>query len=87
MSLDYKEWKEFALQNYELVRKYKDRVVYEADIDGKEIHMTLAEVFEVCDGSIYEDLFRRAIMKSVYTNAKPNKAVSRVMNLHFGISE
>ena len=87
--MTYKEWVEYAILEYDLVSKNYNHKVYEnmiLDKDTKQmklVQMTLRDVLNKCDGTNYEDRMRRAVMKCVYTGAKLNNEIRRVMDPFF----
>lgn len=89
--LDYKQWVEYAIVEYDVVSKNYNMKVYENMVEDPETHdlslvqMTLREVLNKCAGTNYEDQIRRAVMKCVYANADLKKEIRRVMNPFFEV--
>ncbi len=87
--MPYKEWKDYAVVNYELVGKFYHKKVYEAMVEDPKTHrmeliqLTLREVLNKCEGTIFEDQIRRAVMKCVYTDTKPDVAIRKVMDIYY----
>ena len=89
-SMDYKEWMEFAIVEYDIVSKYYSKRVYEAlvvDENGVAnlVQLTLREVLSKCEHTIFEDRIRRAVMTAVYTNTRPDKTIRKVMDDYYGV--
>ena len=92
MALDFKEWREMAVTNYDVVSKNYNRKVYEAIVEDKQTHdrdlvqLTLREVLNKCEGTIFETKIRRAVMKCVYTDAKLEKEIRPIMDVYYRIA-
>lgn len=86
MSLTFRQWREMAIMEYEVVSKNYNRKVYESAVIDKDTHnvelvqLTLREVLDKCEGTNYEYIIKRAIMKCVYTNDRLEKEVKEVMD-------
>ena len=86
MSLTFRQWREMAIMEYEVVSKNYNRKVYESAVIDKDTHnvelvqLTLREVLDKCEGTNYEYNITRAIMKCVYTNDRLEKEVKEVMD-------
>ena len=86
MSLTFRQWREMAIMEYEVVSKNYNRKVYESAVIDKDTHnvelvqLTLREVLDKCEGANYEYNIKRAIMKCVYTNDRLEKEVKEVMD-------
>lgn len=91
MSLSFKEWKEIAIVEYDVVSKNYNNRVYETIVENPDDHtpefvqLTLREVINKCDGTNFENAIRKAIMKCVYTNSKLEKEIRKVMDEYYGI--
>lgn len=89
MPLSYKEWRELAITNYDIVSKNYNRKVYESVVKNPEtkemelVQLTLREVLSKCEGSIFERQIRQAVMKCVYTDSHLEKEVRPVMDLYY----
>lgn len=89
MAMSYKEWKAYALTNYDVVSKNYNYKVYEGlvkDPKTKEtqlVQLTLREVLTKCEGSVFERQIRQAVMRCVYTDAQLNKEIRPVMDLYY----
>ena len=86
MSLTFRQWREMAIMEYEVVSKNYNRKVYESAVIDKDtqnvelVQLTLREVLDKCEGTNYEYNIKRAIMKFVYTNDRLEKEVKEVMD-------
>ena len=86
MSLSFRQWREMAIMEYEVVSKNYNRKVYESAVIDKDtqnvelVQLTLREVLDKCEGTNYEYNIKRAIMKCVYTNDRLEKEVKEVMD-------
>lgn len=91
ITMNYKEWMEFAITEYDLVSKYYSKKVYEAMVvDTKTkvpefVQLTLRDVMSKCQETIFEERIRRAIMRCVYTNERPDKYIRKIMDDYYGI--
>lgn len=89
MAMSYKEWKAYALTNYDVVSKNYNYKVYEGLVkDSKTnetqlVQLTLREVLTKCEGSVFERQIRQAVMRCVYTDAQLNKEIRPVMDLYY----
>ena len=89
--MTYKEWMELALVEYEAVSKNYNYKVYETMLkdpdtgEMKLIQMTLREVLLKCQDTNYEDRIKNAVMRCVYTGAKFNVEIRKVMDQFFGV--
>ena len=61
MSLSFKEWKEIAIVEYDIISKNYNRRVYENVVEDPDSHtpefvqLTLREVLNKCDGTNFEN--------------------------------
>lgn len=91
MAVSYREWKEFAVSNYDTVREQFHEPVYQGmvrdkdTLDVAEVSLTLQEVMDMCENTIFETALRRAVMKCVYTRSGLIKEVRKVMDVYYGI--
>lgn len=91
MSLSFRQWREMALTQYDLVSEKYNKKVYENivfDPETKEhelIQLTLQGILDKCEGTDYEETIKRAIMKCVYTGDKLEREVGKVMDQYFEI--
>lgn len=91
VSMSYQEWMEYAITEYDLVSKYYSKKVYEAMVQEEHgdmptfVQLTLREVMNKCQGTVFEDAIRRAIMHCVYTGERPDKYIRKVMDDYYGI--
>lgn len=89
--MDYSEWIEYALVEFDLVSRNYNSKVYENVIEDPNTHkrelvqMTLREVLEICKGTNYQERIKRAVMKCVYTDTKLEPEVRRVMDPFFDV--
>lgn len=89
MAMSYKEWKEYALTNYDVVSKNYNYKVYEGLVKDPKtnetqlVQLTLREVLTKCEGSVFERQIRQAVMRCVYTDAQLNKEIRPVMDLYY----
>jgi len=89
--MTYKEWVEYATVEYPTVSKNYNFKVYENMIEDKTTHerkliqLTLRDVLLRCEGTDYEDRIKRAVMKCVYTDAKLEREIRKVMNPFFDV--
>ena len=80
-----------AITTYDIVSINYSRKVYEAVVPNpttKEmefVQLTLREVLNKCDGTIFEKQIKQAVMKCVYTDSKLEKEVRPVMDLYYKI--
>ena len=74
------------------VKKYvflKEDSVYEAVVynkssgNGELVQLTLRDVMNKCAGTNFEEPIKRAIMKCVYTDAKLDNEIRKVMDEYF----
>jgi hypothetical protein len=92
MAQDYKDWLEMAITNYDVVSKNYNRKVYEAVIQNRKtkdmdlVQLTLRDVLNKCEGTIFETQIRRAVMKCVYTDAKLEREIRPVMDVYYRIA-
>lgn len=90
--MTYSEWIEYALAEYDLVIRNYNSKVYENVIENPKTHktdlmqLTLREVLETGKGTNYEERIKRAVMKCVYTDAKLEPEIRRVMDPFFEVS-
>ena len=88
--MTYKEWMDYAVIEYDLISKNYNFKIYENMVKNPAtgnmdlIQMTLREVLVKCDGTNYEHHMRCAIMKCVYTGAKLEREIKKVMDPFFG---
>ena len=89
MAMSYKEWREHALPNYDVVSKNYNYKVYEGLVKNPKtketelVQLTLREVLTKCEGSVFERQIRQAVMRCVYTDASLNKEIRPVMDLFY----
>lgn len=89
MAMSYKEWKEYALTNYDVVSKNYNYKVYEGLVKDPKtnetqlVQLTLREVLTKCEDSVFERQIRQAVMRCVYTDAQLNKEIRPVMDLYY----
>lgn len=89
MAMSYKEWKEYALTNYDVVSKNYNYKVYEGLVKDPKtnetqlVQLTLREVLTKCEGTVFERQIRQAVMRCVYTDAQLNKEIRPVMDLYY----
>ncbi len=89
MAMSYKEWREYALTNYDVVSKNYNYKVYEGLVKDPKtnetqlVQLTLREVLTKCEGSVFERQIRQAVMRCVYTDAQLNKEIRPVMDLYY----
>lgn len=89
MAMSYKEWKAYALTNYDVVSKNYNYKVYEGLVKDPKtnetqlVQLTLREVLTKCEGSVFERQIRQAVMRCVYTDAQLNKEIRSVMDLYY----
>ena len=89
MAMSYKEWKAYALTNYDVVSKNYNYKVYEGLVKDPKtnetqlVQLTLREVLTKCEGSVFERQIRQAVMRCVYTYAQLNKEIRPVMDLYY----
>lgn len=89
MAMSYKEWKAYALTNYDVVSKNYNYKVYEGLVKDPKtnetqlVQLTLREVLTKCEGSVFERQIRQAVMRCVYTGAQLNKEIRPVMDLYY----
>ncbi len=90
-TMDYREWMEYAIREYDIVSKYYSKKVYETLVTDEEtgvpsfVQLTLREVMTNCQGTVFEDAVRRVIMRCVYTNERPDKYLRKIMDDYYGI--
>ncbi len=91
MALGYREWRDYAVTNYDVVSRNYHKKVYEAIVENKATHnkdliqLTLRDVLNQCEGSIFEKQIRQAVMKCVYTNAKLEREIRPIMDVFYRI--
>lgn len=91
VNMNYKEWVDYAIVEYDLVSRYYSKRVYEAlvPIPGtggtQLVQLTLQEVLNKCQDTVFETRIRRAIMKCVYTGSRPEREIRRIMDDYYGI--
>lgn len=91
VSMSYKEWVDFAIVEYDLVSKYYSKRVYEALVPDPKtggaqfVQLTLREVLNKCQDTVFETRMRRAIMKCVYTGSRPEREIRKIMDDYYGI--
>ena len=89
MAMSYKEWREYALTNYDVVSKNYNYKVYEGLVKNPKtqetelVQLTLREVLTKCEGSVFERQIRQAVMRCVYTDAPVNREIRPVMDLFY----
>jgi len=89
MAMSYKEWREYALTNYDVVSKNYNYKVYEGLVKDPKtnetqlVQLTLREVLTKCEGSVFERQIRQAVMRCVYTDAQLTKEIRPVMDLYY----
>lgn len=89
MAMLYKEWKAYALTNYDVVSKNYNYKVYEGLVKDPKtnetqlVQLTLREVLTKCEGTVFERQIRQAVMRCVYTDAQLNKEIRPVMDLYY----
>ena len=89
MAMSYKEWKAYALTNYDVVSKNYNYKVYVGLVKDPKtnetqlVQLTLREVLTKCEGSVFERQIRQAVMRCVYTDAQLNKEIRPVMDLYY----
>lgn len=88
MSLSYSEWKDVAITTYDIVSKNYNKKVYEtvAEDENHEmqlVQLTLRDVLNKCENTIFETQMQRAIMKCVYTGAHLDREVRKIMDLYY----
>lgn len=90
--MTYRKWIDYAIAEYEVVSRNYNSKVYENVIEDPATgrtdlkQMTLREVLETCADTNYEERIKRAVMKCVYTNAKLEPEIRRVMDPFFEVS-
>lgn len=91
VTMNYREWVDFAIVEYDLVSKYYSKIVYESMVpDSKTggmqlVQLTLREVLSKCQDTVFESRMRRAIMKCVYTDSRPEREIRKIMDDYYGI--
>lgn len=91
VNMNYKEWMEYAITEYDLVSKYYSKRVYEALVPNPDtgmpelVQLTLRDVMNMCEDTVFETQIRRAVMKCVYTNTRPDKEIRKIMDDYYGI--
>ena len=89
MAMSYKEWREYALTNYDVVSKNYNYKVYEGLVKNPKtketelVQLTLREVLTKCEGSVFERQIRQAVMRCVYTDASLNKEIRHLIDLFY----
>ncbi|MCD7709321.1 MAG: hypothetical protein LUI02_05555 [Clostridiales bacterium] len=84
--MTYKEWIEYAIVEYDVVSKNYNHKIYENVVKDEKNHaptlvqLTLRDVLNKCEGTNFEDQIKRAIMKCVYTGARLDVEVRKVMD-------
>lgn len=87
--MTYSEWKDYAIVEYDIVSRNYNKKVYEAVVDNKSsgngelVQLTLRDVMNKCAGTNFEEPIKRAIMKCVYTDAKLDNEIRKVMDEYF----
>lgn len=91
MALSYKSWRDMAVTNYDVVSKNYYKKVYEAVVEDRATHnsdliqLTLRDVLNLCEGTIFETRIRQAVMKCVYTDAKLEREIHPIMDVYYRI--
>lgn len=89
--MTYSEWKDYAIVEYDVVSRNYSKKVYEAVVKdkatGKEelVQLSLRDVMNKCAGTNFENPIKRAIMKCVYTDAKLDTEIRKVMDEYFEV--
>jgi hypothetical protein len=92
MAQTYKDWLAMAITNYDVVSKNYNRKVYEAMVTDHKtknvefVQLTLRDVLNICEGTIFEDRIKRAIMKCVYTGVNLEQEIRKVMDVYYRIA-
>ena len=87
--MTYSEWKDYAIVAYDIVSRNYNKKVYEAVVENKSsghgelVQLTLRDVMNKCAGTNFEEPIKRAIMKCVYTGAKLENEIRKVMDEYF----
>jgi muramoyltetrapeptide carboxypeptidase LdcA involved in peptidoglycan recycling len=87
--MSYKEWKEMVVTTYDVVSKNFNRRVYESVVEDPKtgerelIQLTLNDVLNKCEGTIFETQIRQAVMRCVYTEDSLEKEIRPVMDLYY----
>ena len=89
--MTYSEWKDYAIVEYDVVSRNYSKKVYEAVVNDKTtgrdelVQLTLRDVMNKCAGTNFEEPIKRAIMKCVYTDAKLDAEIRKVMDEYFEV--
>ena len=89
--MTYSEWKDYAIVEYDVVSRNYSKKVYEAVVNdkttgkGELVQLTLRDVMNKCAGTNFEEPIKRAIMKCVYTDARLDAEIRRVMDEYFEV--
>lgn len=89
--MTYSEWKDYAIVEYDVVSRNYSKKVYEAVVNDKTtgkdelVQLTLRDVMNKCAGTNFEEPIKRAIMKCVYTDARLDKEIRKVMDEYFEV--
>lgn len=91
MSLSYRQWREMAMLEYDIVSEKYNKKVYENIVKDPETEeytlkqLTLQGVLDKCEGTNFEEPVRRAVMKCVYTGCKLEKEICKVMDQYYEV--
>lgn len=89
--MTYSEWKDYAIVEYDVVSRNYSKKVYEAVVNdkttgkGELVQLTLRDVMNKCAGTNFEEPIKRAIMKCVYTDARLDAEIRKVMDEYFEV--
>ena len=87
--MEYKEWREFAITEYDVVSKNYNFKVYESVVNNPKtkelelVQLTLREVLSKCEGTVFERQIRQAVMRCVYTDSQLDKEIRPIMDLYY----
>ena len=67
----------------EITTKRYMKQLYKSSGNGELVQLTLRDVMNKCAGTNFEEPIKRAIMKCVYTDAKLDNEIRKVMDEYF----
>ena len=91
MSLSVRQWREMALLEYPVVSDKYYKKVYENIVVNPQtgestlVQLTLQGVLDKCEGTNYEEIIKKSIMKCVYTGCRLEKEINKVMNQYYEV--
>ena len=91
MSLSFRQWREMALLEYPVVSDRYYKKVYENIVvdpqtgESTLVQLTLQGVLDKCEGTNYEEIIKKSIMKCVYTGCRLEKEINKVMNQYYEV--